>query len=307
MKHKSRALLLVCWTLLLTLPLFGSARARSIAFTFDDGPDLSDEVAMTARERNAAILAALGGANIKSILFVTRTDGDERRIALIRQWGLEGHRIGNHTATHPDFGAAKVSLQSFETELLRCDAALNTLPGFTKLFRFPYLKEGDTREKRDGFREFLKAQGYRQGRVSIDTSDWYYNQRLRERLARDPHADRIAYRDAYLEHLVDRARYYDGLSQRVLHRSVSHVMLMHHNLINALFLPDVIRRFQSEGWQVIDAMHAFEDPVYDMTPDTLPAGESILWALARQQGIAGLRWPGEDDRYEQPLLDALRL
>jgi hypothetical protein len=84
-------------------------------------------------------------------------------------------------------------------------------------------------------------------------------------------------------------------------------MLMHHNLINALFLPDVIRLFQDKGWRIIDAQSAFEDPVYEMQPDTLPAGESILWALAKQRGIAGLRWPGEDDRYEKPLLDALQL
>jgi peptidoglycan/xylan/chitin deacetylase (PgdA/CDA1 family) len=297
--------------MLLALPLFGSApaqaQARRVALTFDDGPDLSDEVGMTASMRNAAILGALSGAKVHSILFVTRTDQDERRIALLRQWGLEGHLIGNHTATHPDFGSKRTSLHSFEGELLACEQALGAMPGYTKLFRFPFLKEGDTREKRDGFREFLRSHGYREGRVSIDTSDWYYNQRLRERLVRDPHADRTAYRDAYLAHLVDRARYYDALSQQVLHRSVSHVMLLHHNLINALFLPDVIRRLQQEGWQLIDAASAFEDPVYQMQPDTLPAGESILWALAEQQGIAGLRWPGEDDRYEKPLLDALQL
>jgi hypothetical protein len=40
---------------------------------------------MSASQRNAAILAALGNAQIKSVLFVTRTDADQRRIALIRQ------------------------------------------------------------------------------------------------------------------------------------------------------------------------------------------------------------------------------
>jgi len=300
-----------CWfagcLALLTLPLMGSARAQNIAFTFDDGPEMSDEIGMSASERNTAILAALGNAKIKSVLFVTRTDADERRIALIRQWGLQGHLVGNHTATHADFDAKDVSLQRFETELLECDKAIRTLPGYTKLFRFPFLKEGNTPQKRDGFRAFLKSLRYRQGRVSIDTSDWYYNQRLRERLEHNPQADQAPYREAYLKHLYDRALYYDGLSMRVLGRSVRHVMLMHHNLINALFLPDVIRLFQDQGWKIIDAQSAFEDPVYEMQPETLPAGESILWALAKQQGVPGLRWPGEDDLYEKPLLDALQL
>jgi peptidoglycan/xylan/chitin deacetylase (PgdA/CDA1 family) len=305
--HKRRGFMLACWALALLIPSIGSVHARSIAFTFDDGPDMSDRIGMTAAERNTAILAALSAADVKSVLFVTRTDKDQQRYALMRAWGDAGHLVGNHTATHPDFGAIRTSLPSFEAELLACEAAIHTLPGFTKLFRFPYLKEGNTREKRDGFRVFLKSSGYRQGRVSIDTSDWYYNQRLRERLMRDPTADRTAYRDAYLKHLYDRAVYYDDLSQRVLGRSVKHVMLMHHNLINALFLADVIRMFEREGWQRIDAAAAFDDPVYEMQPDILPAGESILWALAKQQGIAGLRWPGEDAPYEKPLLDALGL
>ncbi len=296
-----------CGAVAMTLWLIAPVQAQRIAFTFDDGPEMSDEIGMTAAQRNTAILAALGAAKIKSVLFVTRTDQDTRRIALIAAWGLEGHLIGNHTATHPDFGAKSTSLHAFESELLQCEAAVGSLPGYTKLFRFPFLKEGETKAKRDGFREFLQASGYRQGRVSVDTSDWYYNQRLRARLARDPGADRGAYRDAYLKHLYDRAVYYDGLSRRVLGRSVKHVMLLHHNLINALFLPDVIRLFQDKGWQIIDAANAFDDPVYEMQPDILPAGESILWALAKQQGIAGLRWPGEDDRYEKPLLDALGL
>jgi len=58
---------------------------------------------------------------------------------------------------------------------------------------------------------------------------------------------------------------------------------------------------------LIDSDPAFEDPVYEMHPDTLPAGESILWAMAKQKGIPGLRSPGEDDVYEKPILDRLRL
>jgi len=305
MHHKRSGFMFASCVAALALSFIGPARSQSIALTFDDGPDMSDEIGMTAAQRNEAILAALRAEKIKSVLFVTRTDKDERRIALVAEWGLQGHLIGNHTATHPNFGDNNTSLRAFEAELLQCEAALGTLPGYTKLFRFPYLKEGDTRAKRDGFREFLQSSGYRQGRVSVDTSDWYYSQRLRARLARDPTADRGAYRDAYLEHLYDRAAYYDGLSRRVLGRSVKHVMLMHHNLINALFLPDVIRMFQDKGWRIIDAADAFADPVYEMQPDILPAGESVLWALAKQQGIAGLRRPGEDDRYEKPLLDAL--
>ena len=282
-----------------------TACCQSIALTFDDGPNMADTVGLSPAERNTAILKQLAEAHLKSILFVTRTDGDPKRNELIRRWGAEGHEIGNHTATHPDFD--ETSLAEYERELQTCDKAIRDLPGFTRRFRFPYLKEGNTIEKRDGFRTFLDANAYNTGPVSVDASDWYYSVRLSARLKRDPHASTEPYKEAYLRHLYDRAQYYDGLSRTLLGRSVAHVLLLHHNLINALFLGDVIRMFEQKGWTLIDAKDAFSDPVYSMRPDIIPAGESILWALAKEKGIPGLRYPGEDEVYERPILDRLHL
>jgi len=290
----------------LTALLFApTAAAQSIALTFDDGPDMADKTGLTAAERNAAILSQLADARLKSILFVARTDTDQKRNDLIREWGNQGHRIGNHTATHPNID--DVSLAAYEHEFQLCDIAIRDMPGFTRRFRFPYLKEGNTIEKRDGFKAFLDVNDYKTGPVSVDASDWYYNQRLSARLKKNPLANRLPYRDAYLRHLYDRAQYYDSLSRTVLGRSVAHVLLLHHNLINALFLRDVIQMFRDRGWTIIDSETAFQDPVYAMRPNILPAGESILWALAKQQGVPGLRYPGEDDVYEKPILDRLNL
>jgi peptidoglycan/xylan/chitin deacetylase (PgdA/CDA1 family) len=283
----------------------GLANSQSLALTFDDGPNMADKIRLNPADRNAAILRQLAEAHLKSILFITRTDADAKRNDLIRQWGIEGHQIGNHTATHPDFD--EVSLADFEQDLLTCEKAIRDMPGFIRRFRFPYLKEGDTVQKRDGFRAFLDSNSYKTGPVSVDASDWYYSQRLSARLKTDPNTDTLPYRDAYLRHLYDRAQYYDGLSRTVLGRSVAHVLLLHHNLINALFLKDVIQMFRDKGWTLIDSEAAFNDPVYNMRPDTLPAGGSILWALAKQKGVLGLRYPGEDDVYEKPTLDRLHL
>jgi peptidoglycan/xylan/chitin deacetylase (PgdA/CDA1 family) len=290
---------------LVSLFLSPVACGQTIALTFDDGPDMVDTAGLSPAARNEAILRQLADAHLKSILFVTRTDGNPKRMALIRRWGIEGHKIGNHTATHPDFD--KVSLAEYEQELLTCDKAIRDLPGFTRRFRFPYLKEGNTIEKRDGFRAFLDSNSYIAGPVSVDSSDWSYSARLSDQLEKDRHSDTRPYLDAYLQHLYSRAQFYDGLSRVVLGRSIAHVLLLHHNLINAMFLKDVIQMFRDKGWTLIDSEAAFKDPVYAMRPDILPAGESILWALAKQKGVSGLRYPAEDDVYEKPILDRLHL
>ncbi|MDQ3806512.1 MAG: polysaccharide deacetylase, partial [Acidobacteriota bacterium] len=171
------------------------------------------------------------------------------------------------------------------------------------------LKEGRTPEQRDRMRAFLKARGYRNGHVTIDASDWYVDQRLRERQKKDPRADATPYRDFYLGHIRERALFYEDLARRVLGRSVSHTLLIHHNVLNGLFLGDLLGMFEREGWELIDADDAFKDPVFDSEPDIAPAGESLVWALAKQTGKFEhlLRYPGEDGEYEKARMDALGL
>jgi peptidoglycan/xylan/chitin deacetylase (PgdA/CDA1 family) len=282
-------------------------QAQSLALSFDDGPRMEQHVLLDAAGKNEAILAALKAAQLQSVLFVygrSRMDNAEGR-ALVKAWGEAGHRIANHTFAHGSIN--ENTLEAFESDFIKNDALIQGLPGFTKWFRFPYLKEGNTLQQRDGARRFLKIRGYRNGHVTIDASDWYYDARLQDRLKEDPKTDLAPYRKAYLEHLWDRAAYYDGLAHQVLGRSVSHVILLHHNLINALFLPDVIRMFRAKGWSLISPAEAYRDPVYSMEPDVLPAGESLIWSLAKEKNIVGLRYPGEDSIYEKSKLDTLGL
>ena len=88
-----------------------------------------------------------------------------------------------------------------------------------------------------------------------------------------------------------------------------HTLLIHHNLLNALFLEDVLRMFRQRGWGFVDASEAFKDDVFSQSPDIVPAGESIIWALAKQTGRYEdvLRYPGEDLIYERDAMDRLGL
>ena len=243
---------------------------------------------------------------MKAIFFAqgARVDSPQG-LALVRAWGEAGHDLANHTYRHRNFGARDVLLQEFITDIQRNQDLLEDLPGFVRRFRYPYLKEGDTAAKQDGLRDWLAAAGYASGAVSIDTSDWYYNSRYLRWRNRNPDADVAKMRDAYLEHLLARARYYDGLSRQLLDRSVRHVLLLHMNGLNAEFLPDVIAMFRANGWRIITPAEAYADPVYVEQPDILPAGESILWSLAQEKGMEGLRYPSEDSTYEKDRLDAL--
>jgi peptidoglycan/xylan/chitin deacetylase (PgdA/CDA1 family) len=278
------------------------------AITMDDF-NWRNAIQLTAEQRNQAILETLRDHNTRAALFVIgRNADDQQGMSLLRLWDEAGHIIGNHTYSHQML-TSDIAAADFEHDIARAETILIGLKQFRKTFRYPALKEGDTAAKRDHVRAFLKGRGYRIGHVTIDNSDWIVDQRLTARLQKDPNADTKPYRDFYLEHMWDRAQYYDALARKVLGRPVKHTILMHFNLLNGLFLGDLIEMFRSKGWQLIDAEAAFTDSVFRAEPKTLPAGESVVWALAKEKytNAKSLRYPAEDGEYEMARMNKLGL
>lgn len=291
------------------VPAIARKPAPQFSITMDDF-QWQNPVKLTAAERNQSILDTLQSNSIKAAAFVVgrNVEADEGK-QIISAWDKAGHMIGNHTYSHRNYGSSRTVIAEYEQDILRAEALLKDFPQFKKYFRFPMLKEGDTAAKRDAMRSFLTQHGYRTGHVTIDNSDWAIDQRLTTRLTKDPAADVKPYRDFYLEHMWARAEYYDTLAHRVLGRSVKHTVLVHFNLLNGLFLGDVISMLKAKGWQPIDAAEAFTDPVFSAKPNVLPAGESIVWSLGKEKGTIAksLRYPAEDGEYENARMNKLRL
>jgi len=284
---------------------------RKVSFTFDDGIT-KDIVGYKFEDWNAMILSALDAENVKAIFFVTGSNKlDDKGRYLLNSWTEAGHRIANHTYSHPNFNSEQVTIADFEREFRKTDKVIGQYSSYTKLFRFPYLKEGNTADKINGFRKVLSENGYRNGHVTIDASDWYVNSELIKSIkkegASNPNISK--YKAFYLDHILERANYYEDLSYELTDRHINHTLLLHHNLTSALFLGDLIERFKREGWVIIDADSAYEDDIFSRVPDVIPAGESLIWSLAKETGQydAELRYPAEDSRYELPKMKRMGL
>jgi peptidoglycan/xylan/chitin deacetylase (PgdA/CDA1 family) len=279
-----------------SVPVLAQQPPPQFSITMDDF-HWQNAVKLTAYERNQSILDTLRAHSVKAMLFVIGgniQEGEGKQ--LLSAWDGAGHVIGNHTYSHRNLNAPTTDLKAYQDDILRAEALLKDFPRFRKYFRFPMLKEGETAAKRDAIREFLATHGYRIGHVTIDNSDWLIDQRLTARLRTNPNADVKPYRDFYLEHMWSRASYYDSLARRVLGYPVKHTLLMHFNLLNGLFLADLMAMFKLKGWRPIDAEEAFGDPLFASKPKVLPAGESIIWSLAKEKGILAkdARYPAED-------------
>ncbi|GAA4531375.1 MULTISPECIES: bifunctional polysaccharide deacetylase/glycosyltransferase family 2 protein [Nonomuraea] len=143
-------------------PAGARPKARTVALTFDDGPD---------PEWTPLVLDALKKHGAKATFFTVGS-----KIAahpeLTRRIVAEGHEIGNHTYTHPDLSA--VPAWRAELELNLTQKALAGATGLhTMLARPPYSSTPDaiTGEQWDTL-AMLGREGYLIALADLDTEDW---------------------------------------------------------------------------------------------------------------------------------------
>jgi peptidoglycan/xylan/chitin deacetylase (PgdA/CDA1 family) len=284
------------FALLMALALAACATAapsseKRIAVTFDDVPRdrgawLDDD------ERTQRLIAGLSAAGVKQAAFflnpgrIPGKPGAEGRIAA---YVAAGHVIANHSATHLRLNATDVP-----TYLADIDAAetwLKGRAGYRPWFRFPYLDEGGRDlAKRDAIRAGLAARGLTNGYVTVDASDWFYEQASIDAVHAGKPIDRAALRDLYIESHVESAEFADALARRTLGRSPAHVLLLHETDLAAFWLADLVRALKAKGWTIVSADEAFADPISRIMPDVPVAHGTLIEAMAWQKGLPEPRW-----------------
>jgi peptidoglycan-N-acetylglucosamine deacetylase len=259
-----------------------------ICITLDDVNYLRGQL-YSGMERDSMMRAVLNEKKVKAgMFFIGKYLESPEGKNLLRGWDNEGHLILNHTYAHPHYNDEAISFGGFSEDVLKCDALLKECKNFKKIFRFPYLEEGNTKEKRDAMRAFLKKQNYKSGYVSVMTTDWWISARMEEELASNQKADILKYKKLYLSNVKECADFYKILAEKVAGRPVKHVILLHHNLLNALYLGDLIEMLRNNGWKVISAEEAFNDPVYSVDPDFFPSTSSLFTTLSAARNIQGV-------------------
>jgi peptidoglycan/xylan/chitin deacetylase (PgdA/CDA1 family) len=258
---------------------------QSLALTLDDGPNLDATPRLSGDDRNHRLLEAFREKGVRVVLFangIRRGDSPEG-IYWLEAWGKAGHRIGNHTYSHQSLEESGPA--QFEEDLLRLDRLIRPLPGFWPRLRFPYLLEGKDADERRVVQTMLKKRGYGGAPVSIPTYDWVFNERLQSLLKERPDADLAPLRALYFQHLARMLTGYRDLARRLLGRDPIHSLLLHHNLLNAMVMPDLLRMLEANGWKVVDPEEAYLDPIYAEDLSSAGYHESHLGGLAQKRGL----------------------
>jgi peptidoglycan/xylan/chitin deacetylase (PgdA/CDA1 family) len=263
--------------------------AQEIALTFDDAPR-GDTAKFDGATRAKKILAALNKAEVREAAFLANSERiDEEGKSRLFKYAAAGHLIGNHTHSHPDINTTDAT--SYVKDIVAADDNLSAFPGFWRAFRFPFLREGDELQKRDAVRADLTRLGYLNAYVTVNNYDWEMDRLLQEaiRSKRKVHYDRL--RKVYLDVLLACVDFYDSMAVRILGTSPKHVILLHENDLNALFVGDLVRELRKRGWRIISPKIAYTDEIATRLSTTLFRNNpGRIGEIAKEQGFQGKLW-----------------
>jgi peptidoglycan/xylan/chitin deacetylase (PgdA/CDA1 family) len=283
------ALLLLCLLGQAALPANGRSK---VALTFDDLPVHSELPPGTARLDVAkSILGALAAAKAPPTYgFINAKTADSPETKeFLKLWRAAGHPLANHTFSHMDLDTN--ALDAYRADILANEPVLQDLMGKEDWhwFRYPYLREGNALDKRVAVRSFLEEKGYRIAQVTLDFSDWAYN---------DPYARCAAKGDqkgiewlegSYLRAAKESLVLGPQMAVRLFGRDIKHVMLLHVGAFQIRMLPRLLDLLKESGFDLVTLDEAQADSAYDADPG-LPfeGGATLFDQMATAKGLPGM-------------------
>lgn len=244
----------------------GPVQAQEIAFTWDDLPSHSAlPEGMTRVEIGDRIIAAWTAAKLPPVYGFTngvRIEEEPESAAMLDHWRAAGLPLANHAWSHMDL--ATNSAAAFEQDLIKGEAPIaSRMKGQDwHWFRYPYLSEGETPEKKAAARTMLAARGYRIAGVTMSFGDYMWNAPY-ARCAAKKDDKAIAWLEkTYLAAADESIAYGRTAFKALLGRDIPYVLLMHVGAMDAVMLPRLIDLYKRRGFTFVTLEQAQRDPWY---------------------------------------------
>jgi len=275
-------------------PPHSSERSKAepiqVAVTVDDlpvhGPTPPGVTRMAMIERLLVAFAAHALPPVHGFVNGKRVDDDPATEAVLRRWVAAGHELGNHSWSHPSLNST--ALEAYLADVRKGEEILaRVAPRQTwKVFRYPFLQQGDTVEKRDGVRRFLEETGYVVADVTIDADDWAYSPPFVRCAERGDQSTLTALRRSFVRGHVEELRRIRAVTRMLAGREVPQVLLLHAGAADADSIDALLTAFEAEGARWISLREALADPFYAPAVHTpVPSGSALPYVLARERGL----------------------
>lgn len=227
----------------------------------------------------------------------------------LRIWVEGGHPLANHTYNHLDL--ITHSVEDYQREILRNEVALELLMSPDgkvgkrhdwRWFRYPYLHEGDTLEKRRAVRAFLASNGYQVAQTTLDFGDYFWNSANTRCMAKKDEESIRWLRESYVSSARDEIRFQVELSRQVFGRDIHHVLLLHLGSFSSHILPDLFEVLDELGFEIVTLEEAQSDPVYAYDPDVADRGGTLTELAMKAKAIP---WPANSPQLPRDRLTTL--
>jgi peptidoglycan-N-acetylglucosamine deacetylase len=274
---------------ILLFVMTGLCLGQKVAITFDDLPlngDLPPEVTRVQIARDTIrLLKARQAPPAYGFINAKKLEGNADAAEALKVWAA-AEPFGNHTYGHMDLNANPAA--AFEREIGENEPTLELLTAKDQNWhwlRYPFLREGDTVEKRRAVRGYLQAHGYRVAQVTLDWEDYLWNSAYARCVAKND-AQSVAWlRSSYLNiesSYLDLGR---DLAKLVYGHDINHVLLLHLGAFSSTILPEALDLLERKGFKPVTLEEAESDPAYEGDPDVgSQYGGTLLelWIEARK-------------------------
>ena len=265
----------------LTTLLLGSCvtapqpRPLEVALTIDDlpvhGPIPAGETPQSVVDGVIRALVA-GRAPAYGFMNAHWTAEQPETLGVLRAWRAAGLPLGNHGWAHR--WLKEMSPADFEQELTKNEPTLEQLGGGTDWhwFRYPFLDEGESAEKRAAARAVLARHGYHIAAVTMDFGDWQWTAPYDRCRANNDRRAIGQLKQMYLQAAREGITFSRELSHKLYGRDIPYVVLLHDSAFEVQMLPRLINLYRASGFRLVDLPQAENDPAYkDQVDPSLPA------------------------------------
>jgi len=253
------------------------ASTRALAITLDDLPWLGTPPPGTTRsDLTRRLLSQFEARSVPAIGFVNcERIGDDA--GLLRQWLAAGMELGNHTESHRDLNDTPLS--QWLADVRSCDTTLRRVGGGpVRFFRYPFLHQGPTAERRAAARSLLDELGYAIAHVSVDNSEWVLRRPYEQALRSGDEEARARIGALFVAHILDAVQHYQSVARERAGRDVTHVLLLHANVLVADHIGTLLDSLSARDFRFVTLEEALRDPVYHRADDYIgPDGLSWLY------------------------------
>jgi len=278
-----------------------AAFAQEVAITVDDLPSHGAlPPGMTRSDVARSILKALKDAHAPKVYgFVNakKLELHPEDIGVLKLWRSAGFPLGNHTYAHLSLNAS--TADEFDKNVAADEPELKLLMGRQNWhwFRYPYLWEGDTLEKRHAVRQYLKDHKYQVAQVTLDFEDYLWNGPYARCAEKNDAASIEWLKSSYMATAAEYIALDRQMAKLVYGRDIRHVLLLHIGAFETVMLPQLLDFFKKQGFKFVTLDEAEKDPAYRIDPDVaLKDGGTLLDQMMEAKHI---KFPPNEKPYEQ--------